>query len=291
MMYVLAAAVIAAASFLFAMLGLGGGMVYVPILHWMGFDLKTVAIPLGLLLNGLNTLLALTVYARKGLVDWRGGAAMGIAATVGAPLGAFVQPMVPKDYLLVFFAVAVVVAAARMVLTAFRSQTRVHELATPSTRLAVGIGGGGAIGFVGGLLGIGGGFLVGPILVGVGVPGEAGRGDNCTGRHVLVDIRVRGLRRSGAIPVAADRARRCGSAARLATGRALHDRQGKGRLDHSNLCSGPCRHSGQAGVGGRGAILNSGEDAARIGPEHSEEPLWFMAAPVASSELRLRRRT
>ena len=94
MMYVLAAAVIAAASFLFAMLGLGGGMVYVPILHWMGFDLKTVAIPLGLLLNGLNTFLALTVYARKGLVDWRGGAAMGIAATVGAPLGALVQPMV-----------------------------------------------------------------------------------------------------------------------------------------------------------------------------------------------------
>ena len=172
MMYVLAAAVIAAASFLFAMLGLGGGMVYVPILHWMGFDLKTVAIPLGLLLNGLNTLLALSVYARKGLVDWRGGAAMGLAATVGAPLGAFVQPMVPKDYLLVFFAVAVVGAAARMLLTAFRSQAQMRELAASSTRLAVGIGGGGAIGFVGGLLGIGGGFLVGPILLALGYPAK-----------------------------------------------------------------------------------------------------------------------
>ena len=172
MIYILAAAVIAAASFLFAMLGLGGGMVYVPILHWMGFDLKTVVIPLGLLLNGLNTLLALWVYAKKGLVDWRGGAAMGIAATVGAPLGAFVQPMVPKNYLLVFFAVAVVIAAARMVMTAFRTQSQAHELASPSTRLAVGIGGGGVIGFVGGMLGIGGGFLVGPILLALGYPAK-----------------------------------------------------------------------------------------------------------------------
>jgi uncharacterized protein len=46
----------------------------------------------------------------------------------------------------------------------------VRELATPSARLAVGIGGGGAIGFVGGLLGIGGGFLVGPILLALGYP-------------------------------------------------------------------------------------------------------------------------
>ena len=172
MIYVLAAAIIAAASFLFAMLGLGGGMVYVPILHWMGFDLKTVAIPLGLLLNGLNTLLALWVYSRKGLVEWRGGAAMGIAATVGAPLGAFVQPMVPKSYLLVFFAAAVVAAAARMLLTAFRSQDQVWELAAPATRLAVGVSGGAAIGFVGGMLGIGGGFLVGPILLALGYPAK-----------------------------------------------------------------------------------------------------------------------
>ena len=159
-------------SAIFAMLGLGGGMVYVPILHWIGFDLKTVAIPLGLLLNGLNTLLALWIYARKGLVDWRGGAAMGIAATVGAPLGAFVQPMVPKSYLLVFFAAAVVVAAARMAMTAFRAQTGTGELAAVSTRLTVGIGGGAAIGFVGGMLGIGGGFLVGPILLALGYPAK-----------------------------------------------------------------------------------------------------------------------
>ncbi|MCX7169060.1 MAG: TSUP family transporter, partial [Proteobacteria bacterium] len=69
--------IILAASFLFAMLGLGGGMVYVPILNWAGYDLKAVAIPLGLLLNGLNTLLALIPFARARLVDWGGALPMG----------------------------------------------------------------------------------------------------------------------------------------------------------------------------------------------------------------------
>ena len=86
MVYLLVFLVIWVASFLFAMLGLGGGMVYVPVLKWSGFPVKEVAIPLGLLLNGLNTLLALIPYARHKLVDWRGGATTAAAAFVAAGL-------------------------------------------------------------------------------------------------------------------------------------------------------------------------------------------------------------
>lgn len=64
-LYTVVGGIILLASFLFAMLGLGGGMVYVPVLTWAGFPVKEVAIPLGLLLNGLNTLLALIPFARK----------------------------------------------------------------------------------------------------------------------------------------------------------------------------------------------------------------------------------
>lgn len=45
-------------SAVFAALSLGGGMLYVPVLSWLGLPLKSAAIPLGLLLNGLNTLVA-----------------------------------------------------------------------------------------------------------------------------------------------------------------------------------------------------------------------------------------
>lgn len=59
MLYTIVFFIIAIASFVFAMLGLDGGMVYVPVLNWAGFDMVKVAIPLGLLLNGLNTALVL----------------------------------------------------------------------------------------------------------------------------------------------------------------------------------------------------------------------------------------
>ena len=91
--------IILAASFLFAMLGLGGGMVYVPLIKWAGYDLKAVAIPLGLLLNGLNTLLALIPFAAARLVDWRGALPMALAATVTAPLGAWMMQRLPAQQL------------------------------------------------------------------------------------------------------------------------------------------------------------------------------------------------
>jgi hypothetical protein len=158
--------VIFMASFLFAMLGLGGGMVYVPVLKWAGFNLKAIAIPLGLLLNGLNTLLALIPYSREKLVDWRGGLPMGIAATLFAPLGAYSVKYFPTRALLIFFAIAVVVAALRMFATA--AQEEPQSMMSLSRRMLIGGATGGAIGFLGGLLGIGGGFIIAPLLMWMG---------------------------------------------------------------------------------------------------------------------------
>ncbi|MBI3950181.1 MAG: sulfite exporter TauE/SafE family protein [Acidobacteria bacterium] len=150
------------------MLGLGGGMVYVPVLKWAGFNLKAVAIPLGLLLNGLNTLLALIPYSRARLVDWRGGLPMGLAATIFAPLGAYTVKYVPTRILLISFAIAVVIAALRMVATAAQQEPQV--MMSLSRRRLLGAVSSGAIGFLGGLLGIGGGFLIAPLLMWMGYP-------------------------------------------------------------------------------------------------------------------------
>jgi len=166
MLYAIVAVIIFAASFLFAMLGLGGGLVYVPVLTWAGFDVKEVAIPLGLLLNGLNTLLALIPFSRKKLVDWKGGAAMAFAALIFAPIGAISAKYVSKDTLMILFAAVVVVAATRMIWTAKKAEP--ETMLSLGKRSAYGSAIGAFAGFMGGLLGIGGGFVIAPFLMWMG---------------------------------------------------------------------------------------------------------------------------
>lgn len=165
-MVALATVLVFAVSAVFAMLGLGGGMLYVPIFHWLGFNLKDVVIPLGLFLNGLNTLIALGPYGKKGLVDWRGGLPMAIAAFIFAPLGAIVAPDVPNRLLLVLFAAAVIVAAVRTLLVAGRPDA--DGLAPLGRRVLIGTIVSAAAGFIGGLLGVGGGFIIAPLLMWIG---------------------------------------------------------------------------------------------------------------------------
>ena len=88
-------------------------MIYVPVLNWAGFDMIKVAIPLGLLLNGLNTALVLIPFARKKMVDWKGGAVMAVTALIAAPLGAMTIGYVPVQTLKILFAAMVLAAALR----------------------------------------------------------------------------------------------------------------------------------------------------------------------------------
>jgi uncharacterized membrane protein YfcA len=166
MLYAIVFVIIWAASFIFAMLGLGGGMVYVPVLNWSGFDMVHVAIPLGLLLNGLNTMLVLIPFARKKLVDWKGGAVMAVTALVASPLGAMTSDKVPVQTLKILFALMVVAAAIRMIWAS--KQPEPDKKMTMLKRSIYGFLTGAFAGFVGGMLGIGGGFIIAPILMMMG---------------------------------------------------------------------------------------------------------------------------
>lgn len=165
-MYTIIFLIITAASFIFAMLGLGGGMVYVPVLNWAGFDMVSVAIPLGLLLNGLNTALVLIPFARKKMVDWKGGAVMAVTALIASPLGAMTSEHVPVQILKILFA-AMVVAAALRTLWASK-QAEPEEMMSIKKRSIIGFFVGSCAGFIGGMLGLGGGFIIAPILMMMG---------------------------------------------------------------------------------------------------------------------------
>jgi len=163
---VVTSATVLAVAAVFSALGQGGGLLYTPIFHWFGYGLKSVVIPLSLLLAGLNTVVALVPYGRKRLVDWLGGLPMVIAALVSAPIGALVAPHVPTRVLLFLFAGAMLVAAFRTLLVARRPEAQ--GLAPLRRRTAIGTLAGTVAGFAAGLLGVGGGFVVAPLLMWLG---------------------------------------------------------------------------------------------------------------------------
>jgi len=166
MLYAVVFILITVASFIFAMLGLGGGMVYVPVLNWAGFDMVSVAIPLGLLLNGLNTLLVLIPFSRKKLVDWKGGAVMAVSALIASPLGAMTSAHVPVKTLKILFALMVLFAALRTLWASGKAEPEAKI--SFKKRSLIGFFVGGFAGFIGGMLGLGGGFIIAPILMMMG---------------------------------------------------------------------------------------------------------------------------
>lgn len=153
-------------ALVFSMLGLGGGMLYVPLFKWLELPLKTVAIPLGLLLNGVTSASALLRYAREGLVDFRGGLPAALAAVVAAPLGAYTTQYVPKDILIGLFAALTLIAGLYSLRGAGREEA--PRPISPRRRMVIGLALGGGEGFVGALLGVGGGFIVAPVLMMMG---------------------------------------------------------------------------------------------------------------------------
>jgi len=158
-----------AIAFVFSMLGMGGSQLYIPILFWSGLDFKTQAIPLGMLLNVVNTSSAAVTYARKRLTDWRVGLMFGLTMLVFAPLGAWLNVSLPTKPLIVIFAVFTAIAAVLM-LSGWRP--RKGPLGRRG-RTVLGLAGGGTLGFMAGLIGRGGGSFVVPLLYMAGLEAKS----------------------------------------------------------------------------------------------------------------------
>ena len=168
-MLIFIALLITGLAFLFSMLGLGGAMVYNPLLVWFGYDFKSVVIPTGLLLNGLTAASAAWVYYRRRMVDLGIALPLVVTSTLAAPLGGYVTQFLPTRLLLGLFTLAVLLAGGRMLLLSGDAEPEAVR-GTVRQRAVLGAGLGLGIGFIAGLLGIGGGFLIVPLLMLMGYP-------------------------------------------------------------------------------------------------------------------------
>ena len=160
MILIIAPAAFFVIAFVFSMLGMGGSQLYIPILFWMGLDFKTQAIPLGMLLNVVNSSTAAVTYARKGLIEWKTALPFGISMVLFAPIGTLVNINLPTKSVILIFALFTAFAALLM-LSGWRPK---QGKLSPKGKFILGITGGSALGFFAGLIGRGGGSFVVPLL-------------------------------------------------------------------------------------------------------------------------------
>lgn len=148
-------------AFLFSMVGMGGGQVYTPAFYWLGFDIHTAAVPLALWLSFVTQSTAAINYARHGLVRFYAGLPI-IAGLIGfAPLGALLSHRVSESIILFLFA-TMTLAAVVQTLAGWKPET---SRLLRRDLLLIGLLAGSVIGFVGGMVGRGGGSLIVPLLL------------------------------------------------------------------------------------------------------------------------------
>jgi uncharacterized membrane protein YfcA len=157
-----------AIGILLGLLGAGGSILAVPALVYGAGQPLSVAVPTSLLVVGISAAAAVVPRVRAGHVQWRLAAVVGAAGVPAAFAGTAVNRQLDPRIVLLGFAVVMAAAAVRML----REQPEVGgDCALPGGGvnwrgcLPKAIGTGAVVGFLTGLFGVGGGFLLVPALV------------------------------------------------------------------------------------------------------------------------------
>lgn len=139
-------------------LGGGGSILTVPVLHHvMGYPVRQ-AVPMSLVVVGVTSLVGALGHWRQGNVELRTAFAFGVPAMLGAVLGADLGPRVADDLRLTVFAIVMLAAAVTM----FRGGWKAGNPRGPSVPGVTLIGA--LVGVLTGFVGVGGGFLYVPVL-------------------------------------------------------------------------------------------------------------------------------
>ncbi|MEA1944817.1 MAG: sulfite exporter TauE/SafE family protein [Euryarchaeota archaeon] len=149
------------------LLGVGGCFIMVPVQYWvytaMGFS-QDIAMKVAF---GTNLFVVLSTsmsgalgHSRRGAVWWRAGIVLGISGAIGAAIGATIATGLPGETLKVIFGLVILASGIRM-LTAKPPKITQEPEDAPFLWAAWGF----PLGIVAGLVGIGGGVLMIPVMV------------------------------------------------------------------------------------------------------------------------------
>lgn len=163
-------------GFALGLTGGGGSLLAVPLLVYGLSIAPREAIGISLAAVGFTALLGVIPRWHSGQVEAGTGVLFALAGMVGAPFGTWVATLIPEALLLTLFALLMLAIAARMWLdapgtqptssiatTCERSDSGQLQLTTPCAILLLSVGV--LTGFLSGMFGVGGGFVIVPALV------------------------------------------------------------------------------------------------------------------------------
>ena len=144
-------------STFFALGGVGSAVALIPVLHWVGIDFN-FAKAIGLFVNTSTTVTATIMNLKRKVLDMKFAFPLAISLALTAPMGAYFSKFVPELYVKYLFA-GFLFFAGSMIL--FGKKEQKFQYTKPWIMVALGS----VVGVISGLLGIGGGSLLMPILV------------------------------------------------------------------------------------------------------------------------------
>lgn len=153
-------------AFVFSMFGQGGGSVYSPLLILLGYQVM-ISTSTSLVLNLITSLSAGYIFYRKKMIDYKASLIFAPGISIGAFAGGALSKSFDTAVLLWLFVVFLLGVGARMIYS-YWEKGKVEEnspihLSTAMHMLIAVFGL--AVGFLAGLLGVGGGIFIVPFMV------------------------------------------------------------------------------------------------------------------------------
>ena len=136
--------------------GVGAAFILIPVFIALDIDLH-IAMATALLLNSIAMVFASYRFIKNKLILWKVAIPILIVATALSPVGAYVSHGLNRDVLLWLFVVFLFFAAVMML---FYSPKQKEAGVSESRQVISGMSVGAFAGFLGGLLGVGGGILL-----------------------------------------------------------------------------------------------------------------------------------